>query len=253
MADIIIAQKSSECKVVNSLSNSTNLTNLIAAEVLRGTNERAADILGACGFNGLIPGAFFAPVEEVIAFFGVTKEYLRSAFLRHKIGARNTPEDILNDKTYKFLSSHTNQERYMISRPAHNKWSFLDKYTKDHRMLTIEQEKTTFCSARIILAMSALLYYGRRIPDNSVVLDVFKRLKNTSYYAEACKKERENTEKIIKKYHEEEEKQQKAVVVSNDEEVIALDSNKNLSIPINTLVKLVVVAAKAMNTGTYEG
>ena len=109
------------------------------------------------------------------------------------------------------------------------------------------------CSARIILAMSALLYYGRRIPDNSVVLDVFKRLKNTSYYAEACKKERENTEKIIKKYHEEEEKQQKAVVVSNDEEVIALDSNKNLSIPINTLVKLVVVAAKAMNTGTYEG
>lgn len=253
MADIIIAQEHNECKAANSFSGHTKISNLIAAEILRGTNEKAADILGACGFNGLIPGAYFAPIEEVIGFFGVTKKYVRSAFLRHKIGARNTPDDILNDKTYSFLSSHTNQERYMISHPAHNKWSFLDRYTKDHRTITIEQDKTTFCSARVILAMSALLYYGRKIPDNSVVLDVFKRLKSTSYYAEACKNERENTEKIIKKYHEEREKQQESTIVTSDEEVISMDSNKNLSIPISTLVKLVVVAANAMNAGTYEG
>lgn len=242
MADKIITQKCNECKAIKQFSISERIADLIALEILQGTNEKAMDVLGACGFKGLIAGTFYAPLSEVVKFYGVSTQYIKGLFTRYGFSRVRTPEDVLNLSVSGFLKMQNVQDRYLVSRTEQDAWRLSDRYEDCLYIFPVSHEKTEcFCSARLILAISAIMYYGRRIPKDSVGFNTFERLRETSYNAAAVIRKRQNES-------EKREALKKKEISSDSLDLVPIKSGGELTLPVDKFIKLVVVAAQTLNT-----
>lgn len=90
----------------------------------------------------------FAKYENVWAFYSVTETYLKGVMQRNWISSQSTPEDVHRERGTENIT----------------------------------------ISARMVLALSAIMYQGRNIPADSKVMQVYKNLYGTRYYSRAEKR-----------------------------------------------------------------
>lgn len=142
----------------------------------------------------------FAKYDDVWKFYGVAERYFAGVLQRNWISSRSTPDDI-------HKNPHTNT-------------------------LTI--------SARMVLALCAIMYAGRNIPEESKVMQVYKSLQGTRYYTRAEKKSKE-----VEKSAAESAKKRLAALsfvekaLSDDVETVEIAPNGRVLISLSGLAKLV--------------
>lgn len=156
------------------------LRDLIAAEILSGSNEKALDILRTCGCNIFIPGTVFTTLNEFAKFYGVKNSYIQSIMNRWGIVQKKTPSDCTRGDFYYFARRHGVPERYSISR-RHPDYVLCDKLT--HRQMVFSHSQNgNFYSARVVLAFAAMMYYGKNIHPDAVGNQVFETLRASTYF-----------------------------------------------------------------------
>lgn len=142
----------------------------------------------------------FAKYDDVWKFYGVAERYFAGVLQRNWISSRGTPEDI-------HKNPHTN---------------------------------TFTISARMSLALCAIMYAGRNIPEESKVMQVYESLKGTRYYNRAEKKT-----KAVEKAATESAKKRLAALsfvekaLSDDVETVEIAPNGRVLISLSGLAKLV--------------
>jgi len=144
---------------------------LIAAEILCGTNEQAADVLMEFGFSSFIPGTFFATADDIQVFYGVSESYLTGELRRIGASPKFSPEDVVHD------SPRSVAVRFRSK--AHNRH---EGYISGFQRLIL--------SSRLMLALSVLMRCGRTIPNNSRIKTVYEELKSTDYAHAASRKKK---------------------------------------------------------------
>lgn len=246
MTTTIITQKNNKRNTFKEFSESIAEAHTLAYEIMQGTNEKAADILKVCGFGGLIDGTNYATREEAIKFYGVTGKYLTSVLTRLRINTEENPDDILRVDINTFLSEQNVRQRYYINgRSSEDKLSLYDKEMRRPKVLEFSHDKRRvpkgyFYSARLILALSALLPMGRSVPEGSTVLDVFERLCSTSYHESAVERAKQNSKKFDEQYklmREAQRNEQQKNLASISVESISVSAGGEISIPIDELVQ----------------
>lgn len=202
------------------------LRDLIAAEVLSGSNEKALDILRTCGCNIFIPGTVFTTLNEFAKFYGVKNSYIQSIMNRWGIVQKKTPSDCTRGDFYYFARRHGVPERYSISR-RHPDYVLCDKLT--HRQMVFSHSQNgNFYSARVVLAFAAMMYYGKNIHPDAVGNQVFETLRGSTYFdaaqtamakqAEARQKQLAAT--VLDTVSAPEEHQEDGAVINDDGKVV---------------------------------
>lgn len=142
----------------------------------------------------------FVKDEKVWKFYGVTEKYFNGILSRNYISNRALPECVHRERGAAYVT----------------------------------------LSPRITLALCAIMYAGRNIPEDSRVMQVYKNLKGTRYYARA--EERLNE---VRKVQVEELNKQKAAksiiehVFDDESEFVQINSQGKVEISIASLAKLV--------------
>lgn len=182
--------------VIQNLRDCGRGRDMVSAEILEGTNEKAADILRSCNCYALIPGTMFAPLDKFAEFYGVTEQYIKSVLRRRGIIQRNTPGDVIRMSGSAFLAENGLADKFC------NHYSGVYQYRNDNhtRAYSFSCVKSgNFYSARVVLAFATLMFQARNINGDRVGKSVYKILMNSSYadaarFKKAEIRERENLE-----------------------------------------------------------
>ncbi len=191
--------------ILDSYRDMTNVEKLLAVEVFDGGNDRAADILRFCGFEKLLSGINFAFLDDVAAFYGVEASYMKDALGRYGIGAKDLPEDVYTGQIYDFIVRFGEEakHRYTVGlgkAPGVQPGTYLlyDKVlSKPVTVIGKYNRRMTYISARVALVLSCFLYYGRKIPADSMARTVFEKLRQTCYFEAALKKQQKNSQRHL--------------------------------------------------------
>ena len=246
MTTTIITQKNNKRKTFKEFSESISEVHTLAYEIMHGTNEKAADILKVCGFEGLIDGTNYSTREEAIKFYGVTGKYLTSVLTRLRINTEENPDDILRVDINTFLSEQNVRQRYYVDgRSPEDKLSLYDREMRRPKVLEFSHDKHRvpkgyFYSARLILALPALLPMGRSVPEGGTVLDVFERLRLTSYREAAVERQKQNRQKIDERYKliREAQRNEQKNLANVSIESISVSADGEVSISMEELIRL---------------
>ncbi len=194
MIENSITHNSTTCQAFAKYFGSEKMSVMLGIETFSGTNEKAADILSVCGFDGFISGSVFAPKSEVVRFFEVSKDYISGALPRYRFIPQEMPYDVIRLPIAEFLRQQGIKSRYEIRVSKDDTaYQLFDKIGKTPTTIQgTPGKRIKFLSARAILSLTCFLYYGRRIPENSRIREVFEKLKHTSYYDGALRRVEEN-------------------------------------------------------------
>lgn len=211
------------------------LPKLLAVEVFDGGNDRAADILMLCGFDKLIGGTNFASLGDVAEFYGVNPKYVKDAMSRYGIGAKDLPRDVCVDRYYDFIMKFGEEAKNRhIQKRSDVPGTYVLYDTLLKGTVTVRGDydhKTTYISARLILMLACFLFFGRKIPADSMVKAVFEKLQNTSFCEAAKKQKLENDRRHLSVL---EEKRNARVGQSGEDQVdLPYDSDNILSVRSN--------------------
>ena len=154
------------------LRNSGRLYDEMAYAVLTNSNEQAMEVLNASGKPRFIPGTYFTSLIEISRFYGVKEKYLLGVMHRWGISAQKTPEDFIRERPPWFLLMQEVDDRVTICQfnDAQGYTLLCDKENMGGEGVEILPEVTSrqyFISARVVLALSALMYYGRNMTTRS--------------------------------------------------------------------------------------
>ena len=99
---------------------------------------------------------------------------------------------------------------------------------------------TILISAKMSLALSAIMYQGRNIPENSKVMEVYQNLKGTRYYNRAAEK----IKKIESERRNEHNKRSAAIEIvekalSEGSDMVEISPNGKILMSVSELAKLV--------------
>lgn len=171
------------------------------------------------GINGFTALANnFAKYEDVRKFYGVAESYFKGVLTRNFISWRQTPEDVHKDH-------------------ATNVWSF---------------------SARMVLALSAIMCHGRSVPDESKAAQVYKNLKATRYYDRARRKR--DYEASLRSEEHDRRRAAEALVEKalseelNDSDKVEIIAGGQVLMSVGCLVKIIRLADeyKSQKESRYE-
>lgn len=172
--------------VIQNLRNDKGqLRDLIAAEILEGSNEKAAEILRLCGCKAIIPGTMYAPMHEVDRFYQCRPGYLTSILRRFGITVKFTPTEFVSTDFPTILRRNNVGADYIIGND-YITYTMIHKTTREKYEFSYVKGRYHFVSARVVLALSMLMYYGSNLNPDGVGKSVCDKLM-TSTYAEAAK------------------------------------------------------------------
>lgn len=188
----IIAQVNEKCngeisktgiaEVIQTLQDSGRINDLIAVEILKGSNEKALDILRVCGCKAVVPGTMFAPLAEVSRFYKCQPRYLHTVLNRVGITPTKTSTDVMKCSFSYFLEYFGIGEKFFIS-SRYNTHTLTDVNTKQKYEFThTNSSGGNFYSARVVLALAVLMYYGRTANTDSVGGGIYEQLLESTYY-----------------------------------------------------------------------
>jgi len=187
----IIAQVNEKCndeiskvgmaEVIQTLQDGGRLNDLIAVEILKGSNEKALDILRVCGCAAVIPGTFFAPLTEVAKFYQCKPSYLLTLLNRFGITPAKTPADVMKCGFSYFLCHFDLEKRFSVS-SRYTTHTMIDTQTNQKYEFTHSDKAGNFYSARVVLALAMLMYFGRVINPEAVGNEIYKRLLSSTYH-----------------------------------------------------------------------
>lgn len=167
-------------EVISNLRDFGRLKDLMAAEILSGSNEKALDILRTCGCNIFIPGTVFTTLNEFAKFYGVKNSYIQSVMNRWGITQKKTPDDCTRGDFRNFAYDHGVLDRFSVS-SRYQEYVLCDKLT--HRQQTFSHAQNgNFYSVRVVLAFAAMMYYGKNIHPDAVGNKVFETLRSSTYF-----------------------------------------------------------------------
>lgn len=188
----IIAQVNEKCndeiskvgmaEVIQTLQDGGRLNDLIAVEILKGSNEKALDILRVCGCKAVIPGTMFAPLTEVARFYQCRPSYLQTVLNRVGITPTKTPADVMKCGFSNFLVYFNLGKKFRVS----------SRYC-DHTLTDLETNQkyefthsnsagANFYSARVVLALAMLMYFGRTVNTDVMSGEIYERLLSSTYH-----------------------------------------------------------------------
>ena len=198
----ILAEKCMECNEVSGneqkslqfeyLKNSARDSDKLAYAVLKGSNESALDILVGSGEPRFIPGTYFTTMVEVVRFYGVKEKYLLGVMHRWGIAVKKTPDDVVRAELSDFLSQRGLSSRVRASRAnCSGNWALSDMEACGRERLCDRVEalpshykKQLFISARVFLALAALMYYGRYVTEDGQAHKTLAVLSRSQYSRE---------------------------------------------------------------------
>lgn len=161
-----------------------NRGEVIAAQVLKGTNEKALDILKVLGCKGFFPEIEHINISYLAKFYGLTSGYLYGVLQNRKITVNTFPEDVYNVTTASGFQKKFNISSDWVLFEGYRTIEAKSEIRKAHFIISPER-MNKFISARLALALAAIMFYGRVIVNNSVATKVLEALDNSSY-AEAA-------------------------------------------------------------------
>ena len=170
-------------------------SNRIAYAVLTGSDRKALDILACAGEPRFIPETYYTSIIEMARYYGVTEDYLKSVLYRCGITAKKMPEYVIYNDIYRFLTDNGIYKRVQIYRGRDNYNTLYDKETNRCADVIDTSRSQSFYSARVFLALPALMYYGRRIASDNQGAKVLSILKKSSYARDAEKLLKQNSSK----------------------------------------------------------
>lgn len=187
MADVTVPQPAKKSKesftdMVERLNSSFEEEKIFAAKILARdkANEVAAEYLMMFGLDRIIEGKYCVSVRDAAQFYGVSIGYLENKIQYAEFSKRMMPDDY----THCFPQENGNGlYTWELFGPSNNSIRLTHKETGDR--LEYVNTKLDFISARIMLALCPLMYYGRKIPNDSMVARVYEQLKRTPMYREA--------------------------------------------------------------------
>ena len=188
----IIAQVKEKCndefsmvgmaQVIQTLQDGGRLNDLIAVEVLKGSNEKALDFLRVCGCEAIVPGTMFAPLIEIAKFYQCSPSYLRTVLNRAGITPAKTPADVMKCGFSHFMRHFDLEKRFCV----HSRYSthtMIDRETNQKYEFTHSDKAAgNFYSARVVLALAMLMYFGRVVNPDATGSEIHKQLLRSTYY-----------------------------------------------------------------------
>lgn len=167
-------------EVIRILQENGRLHDLIAAEILQGTNEKALDILRACDCRVIVPGTHFSPLNNLAYFYNCNPRYILTLLNRVGITPAKTPSDVMKVGFPHFMWENKLEKRFAIHRQYSN-YTMIDRVTGEQYEFNHSSKAGNLYSARVVLAVSLLMYFGRTINPEAKGNDIYHRLMNSTY------------------------------------------------------------------------
>lgn len=243
MAKSIIAYDGNKYNV-----NGCRLSSFIVTEVLNGTNESAYNVLAAFGQMNLIPVFGKTTISEIGRFYGVSDAYLRHVYSKYDLVARKENGDVDHATTWDIIEKLSmTREFNSVSYCKETKTlCILDKRWKDVRIKTPGPYKYNLYSPRVCLATAAMMYFGRKIKNDSIGQKIYETLEKSEYGIRAKKAHDEALEELCAKMKAEE-------TAAASEEVVAVPEEEVLPHPliVNNDNQSVLITADVFKTLLY--
>lgn len=256
----MISQECKEChevcgsgvhEAIERLTKFGRLPDLVAAEVMAGSNEKAMDILRTCGCNIFVPGTMYTSLFEMARFYGVTQQYLRTVLSRNRVVSPFAGGDVVKGYFYDFLNKNKIQERYSLSR-THSDWIFCDK--KTHRQYHFcHSTRGNLYSARVVLALAVMMQYGRVICQDSKGGQVYNTLMKSTYadsarvkFEERAKQRRQDKQRERAKQEKPKTPDRPAGAVLNENGMVVLTTEFFATVINSSIREGIAEFAKAM-------
>ena len=161
--------------------------------VLNDTNERAKDLLTSADAP-IIPGTIFASLPSIAEYFGVEIDYIRGVLLRRGLSRNTMPSDMLLSSLSRLLRETGSFDAVEMSRDPfdNNRTRIIER--KSSRFHSYEPrisvphdsaERMLFCSARVFLALAAIMIIGRSTANTrSNINKIYAMIQKSSYSAD---------------------------------------------------------------------
>ena len=167
-------------EVLRILQESGRLGDLIAVEILKGSNEKALDILRVCGCRAIVPGTNYAPINDMAQFYNCNPRYCLSLLNRFGLTPAKTPVDVMKCGFPLFMWQYQLEEKFAVSR-RYSTFTMIDRENGEHYEFNHGDKAGNFYSARVVLALSMLMYFGRTINPEAKGNEMYKRLLSSTY------------------------------------------------------------------------
>lgn len=163
----------------------------VASEILEGPDGRAAELLRICDFRNIVPlpGMYFSTLSRIAGFYRIQEEsYIKSVLSGCGITQKNFPDDVkrgawLLDMIRRDVAGR--EGRYIIN--VGNDCCYIHDKSGSYgnrRIVPISPQQLVY-SPRVVLALAAIMYYGRHTPKDSVASRVYAILEKSDYYIAA--------------------------------------------------------------------
>lgn len=234
-------------EVLQILQDGGRLNDLIAVEILKGSNEKALDILRVCGCEAIVPGTIYAPLNDIAKFYQCRPSYLTTILNRFGITPAKTPADVMKCGFPYFLW-HFNLEKQFAVSCKYNTYTMIDKETNKKYEFNHSNKAGNLYSARVVLAMAMLMYFGRTINQEAMGSKLYKKLLSSTYADSANKAMADRRAKLQKM-----RQIQRQSTVDADAEAEAQVSENNAAVLSNgTIVMTADFLAGLIKTAVHE-
>lgn len=257
-----ITQKSPSCKgakeKLGGILSSVKFEHAVAAEILSGTNEKAMEILRICDCKRIIPvpKVYFTTVEEMAGFYRVPDTYLKGILIRLGINFTNMPDDVKRGSFIRECLMGMREPvagRHIVGRyevfntPKGLRFCDLAQKRDNQTDIQITANRAVY-SARVFLALDALMYYGRYITEGSVGGQVFSVLLKSDYANAAV----ERIKRIRKNGSAEETAEETEDMPIQDEHLVETPDGVVVTADGNFVIS-VELFARTIRTAVKEG
>lgn len=163
----------------------------VASEILEGPVGRAAELLRICDFRNIVPlpGTHFSTLSRMAGFYRIQEEsYIKSVLNSCGITQKNFPDDVKRGAWLLEMirrDAAGREGRYIIN--VCNDCCYIHDKSGTYgnrRIVPISPQQLVY-SPRVVLALAAIMYYGRHTPKDSVASRVYATLEKSDYYIAA--------------------------------------------------------------------
>lgn len=192
MSDTTIIQNGTNVKAtaefISELKNGDR-AQIIAAEILQDSDSHALFTLKLLGCEGFFPDSRMISVSNLADFYGLTDKYIKGVLTNRRINTRTFPHDIDIvgiPASFSMPYSQINDWEMVMNDRTRKEMIAKNKNTGEE-FIVAHQWADRFISARLALAIAALMFYGRVIVPDSVADRVLKALDMSEYARNADK------------------------------------------------------------------
>lgn len=160
-------------RVVSRLRNGGDIRSALAARIIEGGNEKAAEFMKEFGCNILIPGTTFVALGSASEYLGVAEDYLRGVAQRKDIWNTKLPGEVVRTSAENFIRNYTSDRNFIVKPVKYSRTRVYYLRECDENLLFSAYPVDHFFSARAFLATVALManprsatsWYRNRVRD----------------------------------------------------------------------------------------